>query len=275
MFHHPCYQSGSKADNIEGNEHHGCPPAPCLGSGVQGAASGDHPERWGRLMGRPSIYTDELAATICEQIACGRSLSEICRDEGMPDRHSVRKWVSERADFRAQYAEARIWWAHSVAEDIDDLTNSAPLIAAEAEAAGRNGNAAVQALKVQIDSKRWLLSKIVPTIYGDRLTQEISGPNGRDLIPAEPMDNEKLALALMTILHSGPNGRNHPDALEAPPSVPTATTLLSASAEPEPATHLGAQPVFDPSSQQNLRPLFNTATGKLLRFVAANGGEQG
>lgn len=35
--------------------------------------------------------------------------------------------------------------------------------------------------RLQVDSRKWLLSKLVPHKYGDKITQEISGPNGKPL----------------------------------------------------------------------------------------------
>src|SRR5438552_3546860 len=45
--------------------------------------------------GRPSIYSDKLAAKICERLACGKPLAKICRDEAMPAYSTVRKWEVE------------------------------------------------------------------------------------------------------------------------------------------------------------------------------------
>jgi Helix-turn-helix domain len=41
----------------------------------------------------PSSYTPDIAARILRELADGRSLSEVCRDEGMPCRQSVQVWV--------------------------------------------------------------------------------------------------------------------------------------------------------------------------------------
>jgi hypothetical protein len=178
-------------------------------------------------MGRPSLYSDELAHRICTEIATGKSLSAVCRGEGMPCRDSVRAWVAENAGFRAQFDQAKIWWAHSVAEEIDDLADRAQEIATASAKAGENPNAAIAALKLQIDSKKWLLSKIVPTIYGDRQTTELVGAGGSDLIP-RPTDDRNLVLSLLAVLHAG-----RPDTPLPSPAM-SATSLLPA-AEPEPA----------------------------------------
>src|SRR5438876_307305 len=57
---------------------------------------------------RPTVYTTEIAARILEQLANGRSLSALCKDEGMPPPSTVLDWVREDRDgFAARYQDAR------------------------------------------------------------------------------------------------------------------------------------------------------------------------
>ena len=59
--------------------------------------------------GRPSLYTEALAAKICRRLAEGETLRSVCRDKAMPDKATVLRWLSDKknADFRDQYAHAR------------------------------------------------------------------------------------------------------------------------------------------------------------------------
>ncbi|WP_431196787.1 hypothetical protein [Pseudomonas aeruginosa] len=43
--------------------------------------------------GRPSDYTPEIAQAICMRIAEGESLRMICRDDSMPDKSTVLRWI--------------------------------------------------------------------------------------------------------------------------------------------------------------------------------------
>ena len=47
---------------------------------------------------------------------------------------------------------------------------------------GRADNALVQKQRLQADTRKWLLSKLLPRQYGDRVTAEIAGDNERPLI---------------------------------------------------------------------------------------------
>lgn len=51
-------------------------------------------------------YREGLGAVICQRVAAGESLSQICRDPGMPCREAVRAWRRERPAFGAALAEA-------------------------------------------------------------------------------------------------------------------------------------------------------------------------
>ncbi len=59
--------------------------------------------------GRPSLYTEPLAAKICRRLAEGETLRSVCRDKAMPDKATVLRWLGDKtkADFRDQYAHAR------------------------------------------------------------------------------------------------------------------------------------------------------------------------
>ncbi len=43
--------------------------------------------------GRPSLYTDKLAAEICRRLAEGESLRAICADKAMPGISTVMGWL--------------------------------------------------------------------------------------------------------------------------------------------------------------------------------------
>jgi len=60
-----------------------------------------------RGRGRPSVYCDEIAMTICDRLTEGESLRAICRDAGMPDKATVFRWIARHDVFRREYALAR------------------------------------------------------------------------------------------------------------------------------------------------------------------------
>jgi hypothetical protein len=103
-----------------------------------------------------SLYTPELAETICKRISEGESLRAICRDPGMPTEGAVRAWARDNRDeFSSRYRLARElqleYWADQIVE-IADASESDP-----------------RDRQVRIDTRKWLMSKLGPRRYGERL----------------------------------------------------------------------------------------------------------
>lgn len=77
-------------------------------------------------MARPTIYTDELANTICSRLAGGESLRSICRDDAMPDISTVLLWVvDDRSGFSAQYLRAREAAGYAHADNVVNMADRA------------------------------------------------------------------------------------------------------------------------------------------------------
>ena len=115
-----------------------------------------------RPPGRPSLYTDDLAAEICERIADGETLTAICQEPDKPNRRTVRRWMLDNEPFRLAYARARIEHAHALADEIEDKARSAT----------KEGAANPQAIRVALDGLKWIASRVLPSAYGDRVTVE-------------------------------------------------------------------------------------------------------
>ena len=115
-------------------------------------------------VGRPSKLTPEMADNICERIANGESLRNICRDADMPSKNTVLRWANDNSEFRDQYARAREEQEHFYFEDLIEIADCVVPDAAE-----------VAKARVQIDARKWVLSRMNPKKYGDRIQQEVSG----------------------------------------------------------------------------------------------------
>jgi len=126
--------------------------------------------------GRPSIYSQELADKICLRLAEGETLRSICRDEAMPTRSTITEWVvNDREGFSDQYARARDmqleYWSDEIIEIADDAHND------WMERNGGEDNQSwivngehVSRSKLRSDNRKWLLSKLKPERYGEKVT---------------------------------------------------------------------------------------------------------
>ena len=123
--------------------------------------------------GRPTSFTQELANEICRRLADGLTLREVCRAEGMPSESTVRAWALEdREGFSTQYARAREIGYQSMADELveiaDDGSNDWMERNGE-EAVGYQVNGEhVQRSRLRLDTRKWLLSKALPKVYGDK-----------------------------------------------------------------------------------------------------------
>jgi hypothetical protein len=150
----------------------------------------------------PSRYTLELAQTICDQLASGKSLRQICAAPDMPDRHTVRRWVVQHPEFREQYEAARLLWADELFEEIAEISAQARRIAEEAERKGLNAHASVAALREEIRGLMWVCARLRPDKYGDRV--EHVGAGGKDLIPDRAADPARTAALFLSLVRGLP-----------------------------------------------------------------------
>ncbi len=126
-----------------------------------------------RPIGRPTIYTSDLAAKLCNEIAKGKSLRKVCLAEDMPDITTVFDWLRIHKEFIQQYARATDERTEAHQELILDLGDEA--IALSQELKGPQANAAVQAVKLKADNLKWVMSKMKPKKYGDKIDMTSDG----------------------------------------------------------------------------------------------------
>lgn len=138
-----------------------------------------------RPPGNQTLYTPELAAEVCERLANGETLLAICRDKHMPSAGGIRSWVlDDREGFADDYARARQLqmdnWADELLEIANDGSND------WMERHERDGSVKMVAnhehisrSKLRIDTKKWLMSKVFPRMYADKLA--VTDPDGQSL----------------------------------------------------------------------------------------------
>jgi len=121
--------------------------------------------------GRPTAYTPSIASEICAQLAAGNSLRSICRDERFPPASTVRGWViDDREGFSAQYMRATQIRALEWGEELTEISDDNSLdITEDDEGNERVNHDHIQRAKLRVDTRKWLMSKVLPKIYGDTL----------------------------------------------------------------------------------------------------------
>ena len=117
-------------------------------------------------------YSPELAEVILQRLRDGEGLNTICQDEGMPNASTVLGWRNSDTDgFAMRYADARGIGYERLSEEILMISDAAPPVLDN----GATDSGAVQDKRLRVDTRKWLLSKVLPKIYGDNKHVEVSG----------------------------------------------------------------------------------------------------
>jgi hypothetical protein len=143
--------------------------------------------------GRASDYNEEIAGRICERMICGKddkpeSLRSICREADMPALGTVMRWLAKHPEFREQYRAAREAQSEVHQEELleisDNCTDDIQMLLGDDEKTeiGRINHSAIARAKLQIDTRKWVMSKMQPKKYGDSTT--IKGDPEAPLAPA-------------------------------------------------------------------------------------------
>lgn len=127
--------------------------------------------------GRPDTYDPTIASRICELLAQGMSLRSVCRQEGMPPESTVRLWVvDDREGFAAHYTRARDIGMDALADELLEISDT-PVVGKKTKVAGDKTETTegdmIEHRRLQVDARKWYLSKVAPKKYGERL--ELAG----------------------------------------------------------------------------------------------------
>lgn len=130
-------------------------------------------------MSRPTSYTKELAEAVCEKLtACG-SLRAVCRDEGMPNRSTITRWVVDDIDgFAARYARAKDLGIDEFVDETIEIADDGTNDWMNTERGPQLDSEHIQRSKVRIETRRWLAERMAPKRYGLKQALDLSNTDG-------------------------------------------------------------------------------------------------
>ena len=132
-----------------------------------------------RKHGRPTKYTPALGDEICIRLVNGESLRDICRDDHMPDESSVRYWaIDQYHPFSPQYTLARQTQAIAIAEEILSIADDTSNDFVETQDGRVLNSENIARSRLRVDTRKWILAKMLPKIYGDKVQTELTGQDG-------------------------------------------------------------------------------------------------
>jgi hypothetical protein len=136
--------------------------------------------------GQPKLeYIPEVGDAICEMLAMGWSLRTVKakgKDEtgfDIPALSTIFKWIRDNDEFAKQYARAKQEAADAMADELLDIVDDGSNDWMEINKGGYTAtvvdNEAVQRSKLRAETRKWLMSKMKPKRYGDKLDLTSAG----------------------------------------------------------------------------------------------------
>jgi hypothetical protein len=117
----------------------------------------------------------KLADAVLANMEAGMSCWKACEKAGVKN-STFMLWVSQDSALAESYAQARENFVERIAQEVMELSD----VDVGETPDGRKDWAAVQKHKLQVDTRKWLLSKLAPKKYGEKI--EISGDKESPLV---------------------------------------------------------------------------------------------
>ena len=133
-----------------------------------------------KTTGRPTKYSESLADTICARLAEGESMRRIARDESMPALSTLFLWLRKHDDFSEQYVMAKQESADAMFEEILDIADNGTNDFVETQGGYKTNSENIQRSRLRIDTRKWMMSKMKPKKYGDKV--ELASDIPRDFV---------------------------------------------------------------------------------------------
>jgi hypothetical protein len=110
----------------------------------------------------------QLAQAVIESMTDGMSLRKACQEVGVKA-STFLDWVDKSTELAEQYTRARAMLLEHMAEDLMQIADE-PVPSTQS---GSYDTGAVQKQRLQVDTRKWLLSKLAPKKYGEKM--QLSG----------------------------------------------------------------------------------------------------
>lgn len=123
------------------------------------------------------MFDQAKADAICARLAQGESLRKACEAEDGPHPATILRWVDANQEFAQQYAQAREIGYSLLADEILEISDESAI---EAKYDGEDVRLDLSATgvarnRLRVDSRKWMLSKMLPKRFGDKIDVNHSG----------------------------------------------------------------------------------------------------
>jgi hypothetical protein len=125
-----------------------------------------------RPVGRPSLYTPELAAEICEAISVSdKGLYHICAaNPKFPSEETFRLWIVRDPELFGRYMRVKelqqLWMAERAQRIADDGANDTYI---DDDGKVKVDTDVIQRSRLRVDTIKWQASKLAPKMFGEKV----------------------------------------------------------------------------------------------------------
>jgi hypothetical protein len=142
-----------------------------------------------------SDFTPEMGDRICAEIADGKSMRSICKEDWAPSRRVIFNWLRRYPEFKQNYDVACAERTESYVEELIEISDDGandwmatndpdnPGYRFNGEHFGRS--------RLRVDTRKWIAAKMLPKKYGDKVA--IGG--AEDLPPIGTADVSETEIA--------------------------------------------------------------------------------
>ncbi len=119
-----------------------------------------------------SSYTKERGDYVCEIVATHaiglEKLHKMYKDDGFPDQETILRWRRSFPEFGTQFVEAKAFQAMVYVEEIYDISDDATRDLIETDKGAIPNSSAIARAKLQVETRKWVVARLLPKLYGDR-----------------------------------------------------------------------------------------------------------
>jgi len=119
----------------------------------------------------------ELAVQIIDQLSDGNgSFRKLCELSNVHPGPMIR-FICADPQLEEQYARAKEIQMEALSEEITEISDERPVetIVTESATITKVDNAGIQRNRLRVDTRKWLMSKLAPKKYGDKVAVDHSG----------------------------------------------------------------------------------------------------
>ena len=99
--------------------------------------------------------TTLISNNICQRLMEGKPLTQICKDKDQPSLSTVYKWIAKHKDFASKILTARRIGCQTYLDKMIEELETAD-------------NKSIMIVREKLHHYRWLSSKLLPNLYGDK-----------------------------------------------------------------------------------------------------------